>query len=171
MYLHVRNANRFRVHADLSFSQCWQLHSINREETKCQPTHPDPFPPFSFADTLYQAWSNARGYWGQNAGPRTWSCWTSTTVHRSIALCSNLSRSLWRAFLPLNRLTLLANLVSSANLLRVHSIPSSRSSIKILNKMGSSTNPWGTPLVTGNQLDLTPFTSTLWAWPTSQFFT
>ncbi|KAK4821248.1 hypothetical protein QYF61_016547 [Mycteria americana] len=57
------------------------------------------------------------------------------------------------------------------NLLRAHSIPSSRSLIKILNRTGPKTEPWGTPLVTGCQLDLTPFTTTLWAQPSSQFFT
>ncbi|KAK4817624.1 LOW QUALITY PROTEIN: hypothetical protein QYF61_021527, partial [Mycteria americana] len=75
------------------------------------------------------------------------------------------------AFLPSSRSTLPHNLVSSANLLRVHSIPLSRSLIKILNRTGPSTEPWGTPLVTGRQLDLTPFTTTLWARPSSQFFT
>ncbi|KAF1664411.1 Ubiquitin-conjugating enzyme E2 J1, partial [Aptenodytes patagonicus] len=45
-----------------------------------------------------------------------------------------------------NRSTLPPNLVSSANSLRVHSIPSSRSSIKILTKTGPKTEPWGTPL-------------------------
>ncbi|KAK4831485.1 hypothetical protein QYF61_017986 [Mycteria americana] len=41
----------------------------------------------------------------------------------------------------------------------------------LLNRTGSNTEPWGTPLVTGHQLDLAPFTTTLWAWPSSQFFT
>ena len=40
------------------------------------------------------------------------------------------------------------SLVSSANLLRVHSNSSSRSLMKKLNKTGPSTDPWGTPLVT-----------------------
>ncbi|KAK4819900.1 hypothetical protein QYF61_014635 [Mycteria americana] len=84
---------------------------------------------------------------------------------------SSLSRSLCRAFLPSSRSTLLPNLVSSENFLRVCSIPSSRSLIKILNKTGPNTDPWGTPLVTGRQLELTPFTTTLWARPSSQFFT
>ncbi|KAK4823665.1 LOW QUALITY PROTEIN: hypothetical protein QYF61_005017 [Mycteria americana] len=75
------------------------------------------------------------------------------------------------AFLPSSRSTLPHNLVSSANLLRVHSIASSRSLIKILNRTGPSTEPWGTPLVTSCQVDLTPFTTTLWARPSSQFFT
>jgi len=67
-------------------------------------------------------------------------------------------------------------------------MPSSMSSIKILNRTGLSTDPRGGPLVTGhqldftpctttlcawppNKLDLTPFTTTLCAWPPSQFFT
>ncbi|XP_074679869.1 sodium/bile acid cotransporter 7 isoform X3 [Strix aluco] len=45
------------------------------------------------------------------------------------------------------------------------------SSIKMLNRSGLQTEPWGTPLVTGRQLDLTPFTTALWARPSSQFFT
>ena len=49
--------------------------------------------------------------------------------------------------------------------------PSSRSSIKVLNKIGLSTYPWVTPLVTGRQPDLTPLTTTHWARPSSQFFT
>ncbi|KAK4809529.1 hypothetical protein QYF61_015365 [Mycteria americana] len=43
----------------------------------------------------------------------------------------------------------------------------SRSLIKILNRTGPSTEPWGTPLVNGRHLDLTPFTTTLWAQPSS----
>ncbi|KAK4817894.1 hypothetical protein QYF61_002063 [Mycteria americana] len=58
----------------------------------------------------------------------------------------------------------------SANLLRVHSIPSSRS-LMMFNKTGPKTGPWGTQLVTGCQMDLTPFTTTLWAQPSRQFFT
>jgi len=50
------------------------------------------------------------------------------------AQLSNLSRSLCKASVPSGRSTLPASLVSSANLLRVHSIPSSRSSVKILKR-------------------------------------
>ncbi|KAK4828634.1 hypothetical protein QYF61_000282 [Mycteria americana] len=75
------------------------------------------------------------------------------------------------AFLPSSRSTLPHNLVSSANLLRVHSIPLSRSLIKVVNRTSPNTEPWGTPLVTGRQLDLNPFTTTLWARPSRQFFT
>jgi len=59
-----------------------------------------------------------------------------------------------------SRLTLPANLVSPAKLLRVDSMPSSRSSVNILNRTGSNTNPWETQLMTCHQLDLTPFTTT-----------
>lgn len=34
-----------------------------------------------------------------------------------------------------------------------------------------NTNPWGTPLVTGCQLVLIPFTTILWACPSGWFFT
>jgi len=61
--------------------------------------------------------------------------------------------------------------MSFANLLMVHSMPPRRPLIKILNETGPSTDPWGTPLVTGHQLDLTAFVTILWAQPSSQFFT
>jgi len=53
------------------------------------------------------------------------------------------------------------SLVSPADLLRVHSNSSSRSLMKKLNKTGPSTDPWGTPLVTGLQLDSAPLMTTL----------
>ena len=80
-------------------------------------------------------------------------------------------RSLCSALLPSGRSTLPPSLVLSANLLRVHSIPSSRSLIKMLKRSGPSIEPWGTLLVTGHLLDLTPLTATHWAWPSSQCFT
>ena len=90
----------------------------------------------------------------------------------TIGLSSSISlaRSLCRAFLYPGRVTLPPNLVSSANLPRLHSIPLSRSSVQMLNRAGPNTNPWGIPLVTVCQLDTAPFT-TLWARPSSQFFT
>ena len=48
--------------------------------------------------------------------------------------------------------------------------PSSRSLIKMLNKTRPKMEPWGTPLVTGCQLDLTPFTTTLCTQSFSHFF-
>ncbi|XP_075581721.1 AN1-type zinc finger protein 5-like isoform X2 [Pelecanus crispus] len=59
---------------------------------------------------------------------------------------SSLSRSLCRAILPSSRSTLPPSLVSSANLLRAHSIPSSRSLIKILNKAGPKTEDVRAPV-------------------------
>ena len=60
------------------------------------------------------------------------------------AHCSSLSRSLWMASLPSGVLTAPQSLVSPANLLRVHSAPSSMSSMKILLKsIGPSTTPGG----------------------------
>jgi len=53
--------------------------------------------------------------------------------------------------------------MSSADLMRVHAILSYTSTVKILNRDGPSTDPWEIPLVTDNQLDLTPFTTTGWA--------
>jgi len=41
----------------------------------------------------------------------------------------------------------------------------------ILNRTGLNSDPWATPLLTGRQLDLTPFTTTLCAQPSSQFLT
>jgi len=90
-------------------------------------------------------------------------------IQLNSAYQSCLSRSLCCAFLPSGRSTLLPNLVSSDNLLRVYSIPTSKPSRKILNKFGPSTGPWGTPFMTSHQLDLTPFTITHLAWPSSQF--
>ncbi|PKU44635.1 hypothetical protein llap_5071 [Limosa lapponica baueri] len=55
-------------------------------------------------------------------------------------------------------------------LTEVHSILSSRSLIKMLKGTGPSTKPWRTPLMTGHQLDLTPFTTILWAQPPASFF-
>ena len=71
------------------------------------------------------------------------------------------SRFLCRTFLPYWRLILPPTLMSSANFQRVYSILSPRSSVKILNRTGPGTDPWGVPLLTGCKLDLTPFTTTL----------
>jgi len=60
--------------------------------------------------------------------------------------------------------------VSSANLLRVHSIPLSKSSIKILTKTGHNPNSWEILLTAHQQLDLSLFTTAVQASPSSQFF-
>ena len=74
----------------------------------------------------------------------------------------SLSISLCRAFLPTGRSTPPHNLLSSANLLWVHSIPSSRSSVKILKGTGPRTDPRETPLETICQLGITPSTTIFW---------
>jgi len=38
----------------------------------------------------------------------------------------------------------------------------------ILNRASPSTDPWGISLMTGRQLDVIPFTTTLWAWLSSR---
>ncbi|KAK4810808.1 hypothetical protein QYF61_008780 [Mycteria americana] len=68
------------------------------------------------------------------------------------------------AFLPSSESTAPLSLESTANLLRVHSVPLSMSVMKILNSTGSRT-----PLVTGFHLDIEPLTRSLWTQPSSQF--
>lgn len=53
--------------------------------------------------------------------------------------------------------------VSSVNLLRLHSVLSSRSLMKMWNSTGCSMDVWGTPLVTGFQLDFVLLITTVWA--------
>lgn len=50
------------------------------------------------------------------------------------------------------------------NLLRVHSVPSSRSLLKKLNSIGPTSKFWGTSLVTGLQPDFVSLIITLQAW-------
>ena len=89
----------------------------------------------------------------------------------TIFQCCYLSLSFLKPSHSLRESTTPSSLVSSANLLMVHSTPASRLFIKILNRTGCGTEPWGTPLVTSHQPDVAPFTTTLWTLPCSQFFT
>lgn len=89
------------------------------------------------------------------------------TVLLASAHQSCLSRSLCRAFLPFSRSTHLLCLVSSANCVKVHLISLCRSLTKILNRTSPHTEPCKKTLVPGQQLTLTPFTTTLRAWPSS----
>lgn len=98
--------------------------------------------------TLLQVCSDAWDYCYWNAGLGTWSFWSHTIGFSS-------SSHLCGLFQLSGRLTLPPILMSSANLLWVHS---SRLSVKILNKAGSSTDCFGTSLMAGHQLDLAPFT-------------
>lgn len=61
------------------------------------------------------------------------------------------------------------SLVSSANLLWMHSIPLCRSLMNVLNNFGPSINPQGTPLITGLHLDIEPLTAALWIYLCTQF--
>ena len=63
--------------------------------------------------------------------------------------------TLQRVQVSLNGSTAPPSFVLSATLLRMHSIPSSRSLMKMLNKTGPSTNPRCTSVATGLQLDCT----------------
>lgn len=54
------------------------------------------------------------------------------------------------------------NLVLSTNLLNMTSSLLTKSFMKILKRTGLKMKLWGTPLVTGHQLDVTSFTLTLW---------
>lgn len=92
--------------------------------------------------------------------PKCWSQYLAllNLIQLMSAHLSSLSESLYRGLeLP-------------ANLMRMQQIPSARSFIKILNKTSPKPESWGTPLVPGWQLDLTPFTTMLWIWQLSHFF-
>ena len=78
--------------------------------------------------------------------------------------------SLWMASHPSGVSTTPHSLVSSAHLLRVHSTPLSMSSTKTLKRIGPSTDPWGTPLVTDLHPDMEPLISTLWIQSCRQCF-
>mgnify|MGYP001864314314 CR=1 FL=1 len=70
---------------------------------------------------------------------------------------------------PSGVLTTPHSLVSSTNLLSVHSIPLPVSLMKILKSSGSSIDYWETPLVADLHLDIAPLTTTLWVQCHNQF--
>lgn len=73
----------------------------------------------------------------------------------------SLSRSLWVAPLPFILSTALLNLVSSANLVRAHSIPLSSSLINMFKSGDPKTDPRETPVITGFHLDIKLLTTTV----------
>ena len=81
----------------------------------------------------------------------------------------NLSRFLWMASLPSAVSTAPLSLVSSANLLRVHSIPSPMPLIKMLKSIRPKTDSWGTPLISNLYLDIEPLARILWLQSSKQF--
>ena len=82
----------------------------------------------------------------------------------------SVSRSLWMASVPSVVSIAPLSLVSSAILLKVHLIPLSVSSIKMLKSTGPRTDPWGTALMTVLHLDTESLTTTLWLWSSNQLF-
>lgn len=84
-----------------------------------------------------------------------------------IAQLSNLCRSLCKASYPWRESAAPPCLVLTANLLRVHSTPTSRSLIETLNRTG----PWLSPegYCWCHQQDVAPFTTSLWVLPFTQF--
>ena len=81
------------------------------------------------------------------------------------AQLSSLSRFCWMATQPSSVSSTHPNFVSSVNLLRADSVPSSMLLMKMLNETRPSTDPWGTPLVMVLQPDAVPLTTMLWALP------
>jgi len=65
--------------------------------------------------------------------------------------------------------TTLLSLVSSVNLLRVHSIPLPMPLIKMLKSIRFKTDPWGTLLITDLHLNTEPLSTTLWLWLANKF--
>jgi len=82
----------------------------------------------------------------------------------------SLSRFLWMIALPSIVSDAPLSSVSSANLLRMHSIPSSTSLIKMLKNTSPNTHPQGTPPMISLCLDMELLTTTLWLWPSNQLF-
>lgn len=104
---------------------------------------PGPFLLGLFPATLLPVCRAAQGCYDPRAGFGTWSC--LNLIHLALAHWSNLSRSLCRAFLPSSRTILPPTLYYPQTHLRVHSIPSSRSSIKYWDQpqywdLGNTTN-------------------------------
>ena len=126
--------------------------------------------PRAFSAKLFRSWSAPSMYWCMDLFlPR---CRTlhfpSLNFMRFLsAHSSSLLRSLGMAAQPSGVSATPRSLVSSAYFLRVHSVTTSRSVMKMLNSMRSGINCWGTPLVTGLQLDFMLLITTHWAWQCS----
>lgn len=84
---------------------------------------------------------------------------------------SNLSRSLWKASCSPRELTEPLSLVSSANIKDALQSYTQITDEDIEQKMGPRTKVRGTLLMSDHQPVVTPFTTTLWTLPSSQFIT
>lgn len=78
---------------------------------------------------------------------------------------SSLSMSLCQAVHTPSASVILSSFVSSANMLGVQCVPSSR----LWMKLCSITDPWSIPLVSIFQMDFVPLTTALWTWHFRQF--
>ena len=108
---------------------CWASHP---------PVPPSPSPQGCSRTTLCPACNSVWVCPNPRAGPCAWPCWTSCSSRRPPL--SSLSRSLWMASLPSSVSATPHSLVSSANLLRVHSVPLSVSPTKTLNSASPNTD-------------------------------
>lgn len=88
-----------------------------------------------------------------NAGLGTSPCWCAWA---SCQPSSSHSGSLWMAAQPSGVSGIPPSYVSSSALLRLCSPSSSRSLMKVLNRTGPYTDPWGALLPSGLQLDFMP---------------
>ena len=111
-----------------------------------------------------------RAVWGdcgQSAGSGTWPRWMSShSIQPSNAAYLDLSEGP-----PSVKQICTTSEVGVICTLRVYSVSSCRSSVKTLNKMGLSTSPWGTAVVMGCQLELTPLSTICEAQLCSMFLT
>lgn len=86
-----------------------------------------------------------------------------------VACFSSLSRYLWMSAKPSGLSATPHSFVSSPNFLRMQSVLSSMSLLKMLNIIGPSIDLLGTPLVTGIQGDFMLLITSLWAQQFSRF--
>lgn len=100
----------------------------------CWPGSPHHSPPDSFSATLSIAWV----FCEPSAGSVFLPYWTSSTCPQTSI--QPVSSSFWKTFLPYSRSTFHPSLLSPAKWQRWHSILSSTSRIKILNKTSPNTD-------------------------------
>lgn len=86
-----------------------------------------------------------------------------------LALLAFLGFSHWTASPPSSMLATPHSLVSSGNLMRVHSVPLSMQLTKMSSSVDPKTKPQGTSLVTAFHSDTEPLTATPCVCPSSQF--
>lgn len=115
--------------------------------TCCPPGPPGPSLQSFFPADQPLMGTGAWGYSSPGGGPCTCLCWNSWgySLPNSLA-CPGIVE--WQHSFLVCRPSP-PSFVSSASLLRAHSVPSPRSLMTRLNKTAPSTDPWGTSLATG----------------------